>query len=68
MRVYRRSLHRPDVEATMVKEVQYRQRSLLEEAQPARALPKEVAVQALDQLVQLLIAVIPAIEAGEQNE
>jgi hypothetical protein len=52
----------------MIKEVQYRQRSLLEEAQPARALPKEVGVQALDQLVQLLIAVIPAIEAGEKNE
>jgi hypothetical protein len=67
MQGYRRSLHRLNVEAT-VSEAQFRQRSLLDEENPGKALPREIETKAFDLLVQLLAALIPVIESGERNE
>lgn len=49
-------------------EERLRQRSLLDDGLLQKPLPKEVEEQALDLLVQLLIAVIPVIEGGHRDE
>ena len=66
MLLYRRGLPRLNAEAT-VNEAKLRQLSLLDEA-PLEPLPKEVEEKAFELLVQLLIAVIPAIEGGRCDE
>ena len=48
-------------------EARLRQRSLLDEGLH-EPLPKKVEEQAFELLVQLLIAVVPAIEAGGRDE
>ena len=48
-------------------EARLRQRSLLDEGSH-EPLPKKIEEQALELLVQLLIAVIPAIEEGSHDE
>jgi hypothetical protein len=50
-----------------VKEVKLRQRSLLDEG-PIESLPIEVEQKAYELLVQLLVAIIPAIEGGRRDE
>jgi hypothetical protein len=63
---YRRGLHKLDAEAT-VNEGRLRQLSILEE-EPFEPLPKEIEEKAFELLVQLLIALIPAIEGGRCDE
>jgi hypothetical protein len=48
-------------------EARLRQRSLLDEGL-SEPLPKKVEEEALELLVQLLIAVVPAIEEGSRDE
>jgi hypothetical protein len=50
-----------------VNEARWRQRSLLDESLH-EPLPKKVEEEAFELLVQLLIAVIPAIEEGRRDE
>jgi hypothetical protein len=50
-----------------VKEARLRQLSLLDR-RPETKIPQEIETKALDLLVQLLIAVIPAIERGRDDE
>ena len=49
-------------------EERLRQRSLLDEGLLQKPLPKNVEEQVLELLVQLVLAVIPAIEGGIRNE
>jgi hypothetical protein len=63
---YRHGLHKLIAEAT-VNEARLRQLSLLEE-RPFEPLAKEIEEKAFELLVQLLIAVIPAIEGGRCDE
>jgi len=64
--LYRRELLRLNAEATM-NEAKLRQLSLLDEA-PLEPLPKEIEEKAFELLVQLLIAVIPAINGARHDE
>jgi hypothetical protein len=48
-------------------EAKLRQRSLLEDAD-REPLPQEIEAKALELLVQMLIAVIPAIDGGRRDE
>lgn len=48
-------------------EAKLRQRSLLEHAE-STPLPQEIEAKALELLVQMLIAVIPAIDGEKRNE
>jgi hypothetical protein len=66
MRAYRREHLWLSAEAR-VNEARLRQRSLLQEGSH-EPLPKKIEEQALELLVQLLIAVIPAIEEGRRDE
>ena len=66
MVLYRRELLRLNAEAT-VNEAKLRQLSLLDEA-PLEPLPKEIEEKAFELLVQLLIAVIPAINGASHDE
>ena len=66
MVLYRRELLRLNAEATM-NEAKLRQLSLLDEA-PLEPLPKEIEEKAFELLVQLLIAVIPAINGARHDE
>jgi hypothetical protein len=50
-----------------VNEAMLRQRSLLEDAD-AKPLAKEIKEKAFELLVQLLVAVVPAINEGERDE
>jgi len=50
-----------------VKEAKLRQLSLLERRLETK-IPQEIEAKALDLLVQLLIAVIPAVEGGRDDE
>jgi hypothetical protein len=63
---YRRELLRLETEAT-VNEAKFRQRSLLEDGD-SKPLPQEIEAKALELLVQMLIAVIPAIDGGRRDE
>jgi hypothetical protein len=63
---YRRRFPRLNAEATVI-EAKLRQLSLLDEG-PHEPLPKEVEAKAFELLVQLLIAVIPAIDGGSRDE
>jgi hypothetical protein len=63
---YRRRVRTGKAE-TAVKEAKLRQLSLLER-RPETKIPQEVEAKALDLLVQLLIAVIPAVEGGRDDE
>jgi hypothetical protein len=66
MPAYRRELLKLQAEATM-NEAKLRQRSLLEDAD-RKPLPQEIEAKALELLVQMLIAVIPAIDGGRRDE
>jgi hypothetical protein len=50
-----------------VKEARLRQLSLLDR-RPETKIPQEIEAKALDLLVQLLIAVIPAVAGGRDDE
>jgi hypothetical protein len=63
---YRREFPRLNAEAT-VNEAKLRQLSLLDEGR-YEPLPKEIEAKAFELLVQLLIAVMPAIDAGGCDE
>lgn len=63
---YRRRVRTLKAEAT-VQEKKLRQLSLLERSSDSK-IPKENEAKALDLLVQMLIAVIPAIEGGKVDE
>lgn len=63
---YRRELLRLNAEAA-VNEARLRQLSLLDEG-PIDPLPREIEEKAFELLVQLLIAVIPAIDGGRRDE
>jgi hypothetical protein len=63
---YRRRVRTRKAEAA-VKEAKLRQLSLLER-RPETKIPEEIKAKALDLLVQLLIAVIPAVEGGRDDE
>ena len=63
---YRRRVRTRKAEAA-VKEAKLRQLSLLER-RPETKIPQEIEAKALELLVQLLIAVIPAIEGGQDDE
>jgi hypothetical protein len=64
---YRRRVRMGKAEAAVVKEAKLRQLSLLER-RPETRIPQEIEAKALDLLVQLLIAVMPAIEGGRDDE
>jgi hypothetical protein len=64
---YRRRVRRGKAEAAVVKEAKLQQLSLLER-RPETQIPQEIEARALDLLVQLLIAVIPAVEGGRDDE
>ena len=64
---YRRRVRTGKAEAAVVKEAKLRQLSLLER-RPETKIPQEIETKALDLLVQLLLAVIPAIEGGRDDE
>jgi hypothetical protein len=66
MLLYRRELLRLNAEAT-VNEAKLRQLSLLDEA-PLEPLPEEIEEKAFELLVQLVIAVIPAINGERHDE
>jgi hypothetical protein len=66
MLLYRREVLRLNAEAT-VNEAKLRQLSLLDEA-PLEPLPEEIEEKAFELLVQLLIAVIPAINGERHDE
>jgi len=63
---YRRRVRTRKTEAA-VKEAKLRQLSLLERRLETK-IPQEIEAKALDLLVQLLIAVIPAVEGGRDDE
>jgi hypothetical protein len=63
---YRRQVRTLKAEAT-VQEKKLRQLSLLERGSNTK-IPKEIEEKALELLVQMLIAIIPAIEGGEVDE
>ena len=63
---YRRQVRTLKAEATM-REEKLRQLSLLERGSNTE-IPREIEEKALDLLVQMLIAIIPAIEGGEVDE
>jgi hypothetical protein len=63
---YRREHHWLKAEAS-VNEARLRQRSFLDEGL-YEPLPKKIEDQALALLVQLLLAVVPAIEEGSRDE
>ena len=48
-------------------EAKLRQRSLLQDAE-SKPLPQEIEAKALELLVQMLIAVIPATDGERRNE
>jgi len=50
-----------------VNEAKLRQRSLLEDAD-AKPLPKEIEAKVFELLVQLFVAVVPAINGGKRDE
>jgi len=66
MLFYRRRVRTGKAEAA-VKEARLRQLSLLDR-RPETKIPQEIEAKALDLLVQLLIAVIPAVEGGRDDE
>ena len=64
--LYLHRVRRLQAEAT-VKAVRQRQLSLLEKDSNSK-IPSQIEEKALELLVQLLIAVIPAVAAGEDHE
>jgi hypothetical protein len=67
MLLYRHRRHHTLRREASVTEARLRQLSLLEEKVKTQ-LPPEVEAKALELLVQLLIEVIPALQAGEDHE
>jgi hypothetical protein len=63
---YRRELLGLETEAT-VNEAKFRQRGLLEDGD-SKPFPQEIETKVLELLVQMLVAVIPAIDGGRRDE